>query len=87
VLFLAAGVGEAEVDELNLFVFEHLQHVGWGGHARSPEENDGWTRTLRRRNELVSNSEKYAIRRGVANLWIGLIFRISELIGNPIAPI
>src|SRR5688500_2863946 len=33
VLFLAAGVGKAKVDELDLFLFEHLQHVGWGVHC------------------------------------------------------
>ena len=33
VLFLAAGVGEAKVDELDLFVLDHLEDVGTGGHA------------------------------------------------------
>jgi hypothetical protein len=28
VLFLAAGVGEAEVDELDFVVLHHLHHVG-----------------------------------------------------------
>jgi hypothetical protein len=30
VLFLAAGVGEAEVDELDFVVLHHLHHVGNG---------------------------------------------------------
>jgi hypothetical protein len=33
VLFLAAGIGKAKVDELDLLLFEHLQHVGWGSHC------------------------------------------------------
>ena len=33
VLLLAARVGEAEVDELDLLVLDHFQHVGCGGHA------------------------------------------------------
>ena len=33
VLLLAAGVGEAEVDELDLLVLDHFQYVGGSGHA------------------------------------------------------
>jgi hypothetical protein len=33
VLFLAAGIGKAKVDELDLFLFDHFQHVGWGSHC------------------------------------------------------
>jgi hypothetical protein len=33
VLLLAAGVGEAEVDELDLLVLEHLQNIGRCSHA------------------------------------------------------
>jgi hypothetical protein len=33
VLLLAAGVGEAEVDELDLLVLDHLEHVGGCCHA------------------------------------------------------
>ena len=34
VLLLAAGVGEAEVDELDLLVLDHLEHVGWRWSCR-----------------------------------------------------
>ena len=33
VLFLAAGIGEAKVDELDVLVLEHLEDVGGAGHA------------------------------------------------------
>jgi hypothetical protein len=33
VLFLAAGIGEAEVDELDVLLLEHLEDVGGAGHA------------------------------------------------------
>jgi hypothetical protein len=33
VLLLAAGVGEAQVDELDLLVLERLEHVGGGSHG------------------------------------------------------
>jgi len=33
VLFLAAGIGEAEVDKLDLLVFDHFQHVSGRCHA------------------------------------------------------
>ena len=32
VLLLAAGIGEAKVDELDLLVLDHLEHVGGGRH-------------------------------------------------------
>ena len=36
VLLLAAGIGEAEVDELDLLVLEHLENVGATVAMRSP---------------------------------------------------
>ena len=36
VLLLAASIGKPEVDELDLFLLDQLQHVGGRGHAGSP---------------------------------------------------
>jgi hypothetical protein len=35
VLLLAAGIGEAKVDELDVLLLEHLEDVGGAGHAIS----------------------------------------------------
>jgi hypothetical protein len=39
VLFLATGIGETEIDELDVVFLDHFDDVLWGCHsAKSPEQ-------------------------------------------------
>ena len=63
VLLLAAGIGEAEVDELDLLVLDHLEDVGGGCHASLlvGTARHGLRCIAKRAREM---SENYAITRG-----------------------
>jgi hypothetical protein len=74
VLLLAAGVGEAEVDELDLLVLDRLEHVGWACHAGLLGYGGLERGRCTAQTERDQKSENCAMPRSVANLRSGAIF-------------